>query len=129
MLIAVDVDGTLSSYPFRFSAIIRHFRAAGSRVVILTGGLVDDPTPDDDAKHIVSRRHQLRGILTHHVPNDSHDIEIVPCLGPTTIDVAQKKAKWCFENHVDMFFDDNSFFCRTVKNLCPTCLVLHVLEV
>jgi len=115
MLVAIDIDGTLTAYPDVFRTMAGVLRQAGHPVVLLTGatdprcqpGFVHDPP---------NRLAQVTPLLGGLV------LPIVEVHGRDGPENARLKGEYCRDNQVALFVDDDPGFCDFVRHLSPdTC--------
>lgn len=128
MLVAVDIDGTLSAHPYKFACMIAALQTNGDDVVLLTGGIVEKPNCDLVFQRAVSeRREQVRPFFESHSFKVLDKVTIYPCLAKSFAEVVPLKGIYCRDNKVDILFDDSPSYCEAVKKLSPGTLVLKVM--
>jgi hypothetical protein len=121
MNVAIDIDGTCSAYPAAFAALSRALTTAACRVVLLTGHSCSEPSKADQAALLASRRRQVE-------PWGLSFEQIIVRVGRNSAEVADQKASYCRASQVCLFIDDSPDYCRAVKRLAPSTLVLRVWE-
>lgn len=115
MLVACDLDGTITAAPEQFGPILRALRTAGCRVVILTG--TGDRTPPDqagwDTKVAKLAALGCGDCWDHMVLLDGNPAQL-----------AQAKADWCQANEVQVLIDNTKDNARAATAAgVPLCLV------
>ena len=115
MLVAADLDGTISAAPEQMGFILRALRAYGCRVVILTGtGDGTPPTPAGWQEKVAK--------LDALGCSDCWDELFLFDGNPDTL--AQEKADWCQTNGVQVFIDNTRANAKTATAVgVPLCLV------
>jgi hypothetical protein len=96
MRVAVDIDGTLNAAPEQFVGLLSAIKGAGYRVSVVTGASdnpVTQQTFDDKANFL----NEL-GLGQCY-----DDMTVISSVG----DLAQKKAKWCVDQSVDILIDNS----------------------
>jgi hypothetical protein len=93
-LFAFDVDGTIDADPANFLSIMQALRAAGHRVVILTGCGAPEVTPED-----IAQKEDYLGQLGFAAAYD----QLVVFADPP----AEAKGAWLRQNHADVLFDNS----------------------
>ncbi len=106
MLVAFDIDGTVDANPPIYLSLMQALRAAGQRVVILTGCGAEKPELQDIA--------DKEDYLQHLGLGAAYDQLVV--FGDPTADL---KAEWLKANHADLLIDNS----KTNAKAAP-CLVL-----
>lgn len=113
MRIAIDIDGTLSHWHKIFWQIMWAF----PEHTLLTGS-TDVNRPYED--HLESRRRQVKCL------GIDWDVNIVICIGRDAHEVAVKKAEYCRDHGIMMFFDDTPDYCAAVRAISPGTMALLV---
>lgn len=108
MLVGVDIDGTVDADPPVFLSLMQALRAAGHRVVILTGCSADKVEPEDIA--------QKKEYLQKLGLAEAYDQIVV--FGNPTDDL---KAEWLKANGAELLIDNDK---SNAKAAAGTCLVL-----
>lgn len=117
MLVAVDIDGTLSKYPTTLGNLIRSLHNNYHCVILLTGAITDK---EEITTNPESRCNQVRELI------GENNHTIIQCQATTHERVAQMKAGYCRTKEVDMLIDDDPLYCETCKRASPNTLVLKV---
>ena len=98
MLVAVDLDGTISAAPVQMGAILRALRSAGCRVVVLTG--VDDGSSSDQAGWDAKRAK----LDAAGCPDCWDELVLIGAQEPA---LADAKAAWCAANGAAVLIDND----------------------
>ena len=106
MLVAFDVDGTIDAYPEVCQSLMSALRAAGQRVVVITGCGADTPTPQDTI--------DKTGYLASLGCANCYDQLVV--LGNPTDEL---KAKWLKANNADLLIDNDKGNAKAAAEVCP----------
>lgn len=106
MLVGVDIDGTIDADPAVFLSLMQALRAAGHRVVVLTGC----SSPVVSQQDIDDKRQYLQALGV----GAAYD-QLVVFADPA----GPAKAAWLADNGADLLLDNS----RTNARLAP-CLVL-----
>lgn len=114
MKIAVDIDGTITSWPEQFKDMLAKYEDA----VILTGSLDRQSSMLD---LLTQRREQLKPLIGE-VKN------IIICIGEDLAQVARLKGTYCKQNNIDILFDNDTNYCLAVRAISPNTLVLKVMN-
>lgn len=108
ILVAVDVDGTADAAPTIFLSLMQALRAAGHRVVVVTGSSASTVTQDElEAKATYLQNLGL---------GEAYD-ELVVIADPAPED----KAQWLKDNGADLLIDNRKATCKIAPclALCP----------
>ena len=106
MLVGVDIDGTADADPPVFLSLMQALRAAGSRVVILTGVAGEaQVTPAD----VAAKKEYLQGLGL----GEAYD-QLVVFGGPHV----QEKAEWIKNNGVDALIDNDRGNAQAASQYC-----------
>jgi hypothetical protein len=108
MLVGVDIDGTVDADPPVFLSLLQALRAAGHRVVILTGSSADTASTED----LEQKKQYLQSLGL----GEAYD-QIVVFGDPTS----QLKAEWVEANGCDLLIDNDR---GNAQAACGECLVL-----
>ena len=109
MIIAVDIDGTLTRETENLKKLMTALVEAGHRVICLTGSLGDKPTQEERVK-------QLSELGLEQGENYT---EIVRSNGLDPKQVAENKAKFCKKNKIDMVFEDDDMYISMINGESP----------
>lgn len=93
MLVAVDVDGTIDAAPTTFLSLMQALRAAGHRVVVVTGCSAPTVTPQD----LEDKATYLQNLGL----GEAYD-ELVVIADP----VVDAKVQWLKDNEADLLIDN-----------------------
>lgn len=122
---AIDIDGTITTYPAAFRELIGAMRTYGNRVTVLTGGVsLRAITPEDYIHAKAARINQLIPLIGSDL---TEWVEAHPCLGMSHDEVMRMKAEWIKANAVDCFMDDDLGYCEMARKASPKTLVLRVM--
>jgi hypothetical protein len=108
VLVGVDIDGTVDADPPVFLSLMQALRAAGHRVVILTGCSAPQATPED----ISQKREYLQALGL----GEAYDQIVVFAGDPT-----EPKAQWLKDNKASLLIDNDR---GNAQAAIGTCLVL-----
>ena len=119
MIIAFDLDGTISAHPLACAAMSHALRAAGWKSVVLTGAIHGSIQSNPQW-----RANQLHD-LNWHVGVDFDELLIA--VSGSVEGVAEEKGIYLRDNSVQIFLDDTLMYCETVKRLSPGTMTLRVM--
>lgn len=108
MILAIDVDGTADADPGMFCALMCAVKAAGGRVVVLTGASDSTIQPGE----MQAKAEYLSKLGLGHAWD-----ELVVFPSPPHA----AKAQWCKDNGVDVLIDNSI---KTAKKATSFCTVL-----
>jgi hypothetical protein len=108
---AFDIDGTIDTAPDLFQAIMVSLKAAGHRVVVMTG--IGANTVDDD--DITEKRQFLQSLGIGQAAYDA--LICVPQPHP------ENKAKMVQDQQIVAMFDNRKANCKAVAPYCTTFLL------
>lgn len=135
MLIAIDIDGTLTAWPLVFErffwSLSDEHLGENLDIVLLTGHACPEPIAADRDALLQGRIGQLNSIgtkapLVNEVSGPIRSRNIRVCVGKNSGEVALLKAEFCRDRAVDIFIDDSTSYCLAVRKLSPKTLVLQV---
>ena len=106
MLVACDVDGTVDAAPTIYLSLLQALRAAGHRVVIITGSAAPTVTQQD----LTDKATYLQNLGL----GEAYD-ELVVIADP----VVDAKVQWLKDSHADVLIDNKKETARAAP-----CLVL-----
>ncbi len=105
MMVAVDIDGTIDSAPTIFLGLMQALRAAGHRVVVVTGSAAPTVTEQDVQ--------DKAGYLAQLGFGEAYD-ELVVLADP----VVESKPQWLSDNGADLLIDNKKATAKAAP--CPT---------
>jgi DNA-binding LacI/PurR family transcriptional regulator len=110
-----DIDGTLTIPAIRNLA--SHLFASGHKIHIITGGLRKPNEEHKIGTRMAHRQKQLEklGVSLYH--------SLHVCVGVTTEEVANEKAKVCREQGIDVMFEDSRIYIDIIRNYSKTVVV------
>ena len=115
MLIASDLDGTLDANPIEMQGLLSALRAAGHRVVVVTGFSGDTVTQEDWNRKL--------NYLNELGCQECFD-ELVVIAHPQGFDLPTAKAKWLADNGCDILLDNTIANVKAASAAgVPLCLV------
>lgn len=126
MHMAIDIDGTLGSYPGVLGHLAEMYLLLGHKVTLLTGGLVERVTEEAFAASVQARLKQVAGFYKGLTPSWLSKVTIHPVLAQTFAECPPLKGEFCKNESVHLFIDDSPDYCEAVRRLSPATLVLQV---
>lgn len=105
MKVGLDLDGTLDADPSVMASLMNALKAAGHRVVVMTGSSQKHP----DQQDLQEKANYLRSLGLQ----DAYD-ELVVFGDPPH----KAKAKWIKKNHVDLYIDNSAENAELASKYC-----------
>ena len=117
--IGIDIDGTIDAFPNLFQHLIAGWKANADHVYVITGITADVATDDDHANKV--------GYLTALgiPPEMYYQLVVIP---HSQGYVADAKAQYIQDNHIDLLIDNNVENCKAAKKYCAVFCLWNVKE-
>jgi len=114
-----DLDGTITSHPAAFAALMESLVKQGHVVLVISGALSHMPLTKED------KTDQMRMLSAKIEPMIHYHDLIVPT-EKTVEEVAKAKGRICRELAVDLMFEDDLDYIRWIKRYSPLTACVQV---
>ena len=125
MKIAIDIDGVIDRIPEFLSIITPHLLKKGVSVTILSSRENSEEVIRKSLEEIKSYNIKYSDFFFLSAPKD--DDESIPKELNWHERHIYGKAKYCLENNIDLFFEDDQKTIHLVKHYAPSTICLKVI--
>lgn len=118
MTFTFDIDGTISSSPDVFRAIMESLVQCGHDVFPLTGTVI--------GCHPTGEEYRIKQLLSMGFEKGKHYTDVVVCEGQSPEDVGKMKGDFCKDRESRLLVEDTDIYIESVKRKSPGTLCLRV---
>jgi|TARA_Y100000310_G_C20691139_1_gene822285 hypothetical protein len=122
--IAIDIDGTITHTPKYFSHVITGQMAIGNEIHILTGAISNFYNGKYKEGNYESPIERISQLKSYGIYNWTKLIMVVR--DKQFPDIADGKGEYCRDNNIDIIYEDNLGYIKSIKKISPNTLAFLI---